>query len=342
MKVAKIPLRDAEKMKSLFLEQGMLDCNYLPSTDSEYIYFPLVEDEIHGDELEGIEIVEKELEAKTKIVLVDDLLKTFLSEDEMQLVPRSQEIIGDILLLEIPDQLIGKEKQIAEAYLKTVHNIKVVAKKTAIHSGQFRTRAVEILAGENRKETTHLESGVRLFMNIEETYFSARLGHERLRIAKLVRPKEEVLVMFSGCAPYPLVLARHSDATQIVGVELNQKAHGFAIYNRDLNKVPYSRIELIHGDVRVEMPRIKRQFDRVLMPLPKTSEEFLDVALPKVKSGGTIHLYSFLNAQDIVSEGQNIVDYCEELGFEVELMNTVKCGQHAPYVFRVCFDLKVY
>lgn len=338
MKAAKVVLKDAEKIKSLLLEEGRLDCDYLPSTDSEHIYFPLLE----GEEADYVDIVEKEMRRKQKKVTVDDRLRRFLSEKDMKLVPRSQEMIGDILILEIPEQLRAKEKKIARAYLESNHTAKVVVKKTAIHSGQFRTRGVEVLAGEDRKETTHLESGVRLFMNIEETYFSARLGHERLRIAKLVAPGEEILVMFSGSAPYPLVLARHTEAARIVGVELNPHAHSFAVKNRALNKVKDSQVHLINGDVRVEVPRLKEEFDRVLMPLPKTSEEFLDVALPACKKGGMIHLYAFLNEKEIVSEGQNIVDLCEELGFDVELVNTVKCGQHAPYTFRVCYDLKVY
>ena len=338
MKVAKVQLKDAEKMKSLLIEEGRLDFDYLPSTDSEFIYFPL----LAGEEPDYVEIVNMQLRQKQKKITVNDHLKKILNSEEMKLVPRSQEMIGDILILEIPEQLQAKEKQIAEAYLTSSHTAKVVVKKTAIHSGQFRTRGVEVLAGEDRRETTHLESGVRLFMNIEETYFSARLGHERLRISKLVVPDEDILVMFSGSAPYPLVLARHTEAKRIVGVELNPHAHGFAVKNRDLNKESYSKVELINGDVRVEVPRLKAEFNRVLMPLPKTSEEFLDIALPVVKSGGMIHLYAFLNEKEIVAEGQNIVDLCEELGYDVELVNTVKCGQHAPYTFRVCFDLKVY
>ncbi len=246
------------------------------------------------------------------------------------------------MILEIPDVLIYKEKEIARAYLKSNHTAKVVVKKSAIHSGQFRTRGVEVLAGEDRKDTTHLESGVRLYMDIEETYFSARLGNERLRIAKLVMPGENVLVMFSGSAPYPLVLARHSEVGHIVGVEINPKAHEFALQNLGLNKIPKDKIRLINEDVRVELPRLKEQFDRVLMPLPKTSEEFLDIALPKVKSSGMLHLYTFLNEKEIVDEGQNLLDLCEELGFDLELINTVKCGQHAPHVYRVCYDFKVY
>ena len=127
MKAAKIPLRDAEKMKSLLLEQGMLDLGYLPCREGDCIYFPLLDSEIPEDC--EFDVVERDLKAKHKKIVVDDLLREFLNEDEMKLVPRSQEIIGNILVLEIPDQLIFKEKQIAEAYLKTVHNIKTVVKK---------------------------------------------------------------------------------------------------------------------------------------------------------------------------------------------------------------------
>ena len=338
MKAAKVALQDAEKMKNLLLEQHLLNTDYLPTTNAEFIFFPLIDNE-YTDE---VEVVEMDLQKKQKTITIDDLFREFLTEEEMKHAPRSQEIIGEILLLEIPDQLVGKEKQIAEAYLKTVKNIKTVVKKTAIHSGQFRTRRVEVLAGVDTKETTHLESGVRLFMNVEETYFSARLGHERLRIANLVKKGEDVLVMFSGSAPYPLVLAKHSEAKKIIGIELNPKAHGFAITNREKNKVSEERVQLINDDVRVAVPKLKQQFDRILMPLPKTSEEFLDTALPAAKKGAFIHLYAFLNQKEIVNEGQNIVNICEELGFELELINTVKCGQHAPYTFRVCYDLKVF
>jgi tRNA (guanine37-N1)-methyltransferase len=64
------------------------------------------------------------------------------------------------------------------------------------------------LAGKNTKEAVHGENGVQMKVNLEQTYFSAKSAHERLRIAQLVKPGEEILVMFSGVAPYPLVLAK--------------------------------------------------------------------------------------------------------------------------------------
>ena len=177
-------------------------------------------------------------------------------------------------------------------------------------------------------------------MDLEKTYFSARLGHERLRIAKQVKLGENVLVMFSGSSPYPLILAKHSPVNKIVGVELNPDAYNFGVQNVRMNKLG-RKVSLINGDVREVLPKMNEKFDRILMPLPKTGEEFLDVALERVVKGGIIHLYAFLNEKEIENYSKKIIDKCKELGYNVEIVNVVKCGQHAPYTFRVCYDLKI-
>ncbi len=353
MKAVKVRLCDAQLVKKKLIETNALDTSHMPDRDSEHIYFPLAE----GSEdsvvlgLESVEIVEREMPEKRVNISLNDRLAGFLNTEELALVGRSQEVVGDIMIIEVDERLIGKEKEIASAFLESNKQVNVVVKKSAIHSGQFRTRGVEVLAGEDRKDTTHLESGVRLYLHLEKSYFSARLGSERLRIAKLVKKGERVLVMFSGSAPYPLVLAKHTQASKIVGIELNPDAHAFAVKNREKNKVSSDRVKLINGDVQVEVPRLIAhgeekeggftKFDRVLMPLPKTSEEFLGDALPVVRPGGMIHLYAFLNEKEIDDEGKRIVNLCEEMGFTLKLDKVVKCGQHAPYTFRVCYDLIV-
>ena len=362
---AKVALRDAQEVKKYLLEKSLMDLSRKSVREGDFLYFALPEKISSVSDSVSFEVVEKELPLKEKKKTIESLLSSVLSADELKLVPRSQEVVGDILILEIPEELMGFEKEIAEAYLELHKNVKVVVKKTEIHSGVFRTRGVEVIAGENRKETVHLESGVRIKLNLEESYFSARLGHERLRIAEQVADGERVLAMFSGSGPYPLVLARHSQASFILGVEINPKAHAFALENLELNKVNYywerddennkkkrralpagkERVRLINGDVREVLPKLVSEgiekFDRVLMPLPKTSEEFLDVALPMVKVGGVINLYAFLNEKDIAAEGERVVKICKELGYVVEIERAVKCGQHAPYVYRVCYDIKV-
>ena len=337
MLAAKVELKNAEKAKNFLLEKKLIDTKYKSKKEEKFIYFALTK-KIKN---KLFEVVDYEFTARKNRDTIRTLLKEKLSPKEIKLIPRSQEIIGDILILEIPEEIKDKGKVIAEAFLLLHSNLKVVVKKSEIHSGIFRTRGVKILAGEKRKSTVHLESGVRLKLNIEETYFSARLGHERLRIAKQIKKGEEILVMFSGSAPYPLILAKHSEAKHIVGVEINPKAHKFGLANLKLNKIKDNKIELYNGDVRMVLPTLKKTFDRILMPLPKTSEQFLDVALTKSKKGTTINLYTFLNEDDIDDEGKKLVKMCKELGYKVKIKDKIKCGQHAPHVFRVCYDLKV-
>ena len=125
-------------------------------------------------------------------------------------LPSSYDIVGDILIVEIPDELKKKEKQIANKLLKDHKQVKTVVKKKGIHGGKFRVQKYVVLAGDRRKETEYKENGVRIKLNVDKTYFSIRLATERLRIAKQVKDGEIVLVMFSGVAVYPLVIAKNA------------------------------------------------------------------------------------------------------------------------------------
>ena len=146
--------------------------------------------------------------------------------------------------------------------------------------------------------------------------------------------------MFSGAAPFPLVIAKNSEARHVYGIELNPFAHNYALENVQLNNLQ-DRITIMHGDVKHKIPPLKKKFDRIAMPLPKTGEQFLDLALLKVKKGGFIHLYAFLDEKEINPYAKKIHEICKKLGYSIKVLRKVKCGQFSPGVFRVCLDLKV-
>ncbi|MFH0752097.1 MAG: class I SAM-dependent methyltransferase family protein [archaeon] len=248
--------------------------------------------------------------------------------------PTSFDVIGDIAILEIPEEHIKNEKAIAEQFLKDHKNIKVVAKKVGIHSGKYRTQNLKIIAGEKRKTTLHKENGIRMELNVETSYFSPRSSTERARIAGLVKPKEEVLVMFSGVAPFPLVLAKYSKPKVIYAIEINPKAHEFAEKNVKLNK--FDNIKLYLGDVKEVLPKLKKKFDRIVMPLPKTAEEFLPDAKKYAKKGATIHFYTFGQEKEF----KEIKKTIKKVFPKVKTIKLVKCGKYAPYTFRVCAEFK--
>lgn len=248
--------------------------------------------------------------------------------------------VGSIAILEIDDDLKKHQKMAAKELLRLHKNITTVVKKSGIHEGELRLQKVTWLAGKRTKETVHKESGIRLKLNVEKVYFSVRLGTERLRIAKLVKPGENILVMFSGCAPYPCVLARNTKANEIVGIELNPEGHGYGLENVKLNKL--KNVTLIQGDVRKEVPALRRTFDRIIMPLPHGADTFLDVAFSAAKKGTVIHFYDFLDENNIPDGAvAKIKSVANEAGKKVHILHWNKCGSNAPRKWRVCVDVEV-
>ncbi|MEK6901123.1 MAG: class I SAM-dependent methyltransferase family protein [Nanoarchaeota archaeon] len=338
MLAASTTLQYAQTVKEYLQNKKLLHAEYLPVKELGFMYFPMNK----KVKIPHAEVVEAKITFPQKIkpFTIEQVLAKKLTPHELTLIPRTQEIVGDILIIEIPPELKQKEHLIAEAYLQVTKHIQTVVKKEYMHTGEFRTRKVRILAGKLTKETIHHESGVKLKLHVEKTYFSSRSGHERLRLAQQVKKGELILVMFSGVGPYPLVLARNTEAKKIYGIELNPFAHYYAVQNVELNNLS-SKVIIMEGDVRTLIPKLKQTFDRIIMPLPKTGEEFLPVAFSKAKRGTIIHLYSFLPETEIVKYARHLREKCKQLGHPVRLLRNVKCGQFSPGTFRVCFDMKM-
>jgi len=268
-----------------------------------------------------------------------EILAKKLTKKEMEHITTSFDVIGNIAVLEIKDELVKKEKTIGEAILEMHKNVDTVCKRAGEHSGKYRTQKLRIIAGKRTKETVHRESGCMLKLHVEKCYFSVRSGTERLRIASMVKSKEDVLVMFSGIGPFVCVIGKKSKCKSITGIELNPTAHEYAIENLKINKI--KNAELIKGDVRKVIPKIKKRYDRIIMPLPRTAEEFLDSALIAAKKGAVIHLYGFLGEDEFEDYKKKIKSICIDNGFKAKIKDFVKCGQFSPRVYRVCVDFEV-
>ena len=267
-----------------------------------------------------------------------DILKTKLTKKQLDLVPSSFDIVGDLAIFsDFPKELQKKEKLIGESLLKLHKNLKVVLKKTKKYSGTFRTPTLRIIAGEKRKETELRENDVRLKLNPEKTYFSVRLATERRRVMELVKENELILVLFSGIGPYPLVISKNKKPKEIYSVEINPDAVKYQKENILSNKI--ENIKLIKGDAKKVTP--KKKFDRVLMPLPRGAENFLDIALRSTKKGTIIHFYDFLNEQEFDLAKEKIKKACKKAKKKHKILGVVKCGQFGPGVFRICLDFKI-
>ncbi len=266
-----------------------------------------------------------------------------LTKKELEILRGSFDVIGDIAVIEIAKGLSKKEKLIANELIKLNKNIKTVAKKVGGHEGKYRIQKLKIILGPKKTEAEFRESGLRMQLDVSKCYFSPRLGHERLRIASQIKKGEEVLVMFSGVAPYPLVFARHSPAKMIYGVELNPVAHKYALKNIVLNKLA-GKIQLFKGDARKIVPKLVKsgkKFDRIVMPLPKQAEKFLGSGLKAAKKGATVHLYAFYPEKKIEEAKQAIAAACKKAKKRCKLIRIAKVGQQGPRIWRICADFRV-
>ena len=268
-------------------------------------------------------------------------LKGILNEKDLSVLPTSYDVIGDIMVFaDFPKALAKKEKKIADVILQNYRHVKVVVKKSKQYSGIFRLPKLKIMGGNRRKETTHKENGALLTLDVEKVYFSPRSGTERQRIIKMIKPGERVLVMFSGCGPFVIEIAKHTSAQNVVGVEINPIAHRYAQINAKQNKVE-DKVVLLHGDVRKIIPTMKKKFDRVLMPLPKTAHEFLPLALSAVKKNGIVHYYDFSEEKQYDMVRQKVMQVCMKSKKKCSVQGIVSCGQYSPGHYRVCADVIV-
>ena len=79
------------------------------------------------------------------------------------------------------------------------------------------------------------------------------------------------------------------------------------------------------------------------MPLPKSAEDFLHLALKSAEKNAIIHFYDFLNEKDIPKAAINkIKKACKKAKKKYKILNHNKCGQFSPHTYRICVDFKVY
>ena len=81
-------------------------------------------------------------------------------------IKKSFDIIGDVVVLEIPSEFDKEKFLIGEAALKFTKR-KAVYRKTSEIKGVIRTRELEHLAGEDVSETVHKEFGYRIMLDVK-------------------------------------------------------------------------------------------------------------------------------------------------------------------------------
>lgn len=315
-----------ERMRKALVESGLLDRSRKIRADETHVYLPVLDmDAASRTKLGQI--------APFEPVQIDFLPeeRPATPEDILGYRP-SFEVVGDIALVEE-----GDAEAVAAAIMATSKGIKAVIAPVSDVEGEFRTRRFRHIAGEARTITIHKEHGLRYKVDLEGAYFTERLGTERLRVARLVRPGDYVLDMFAGVGPFALLLAKKG--ARVVAMDKNPVAVKCLRDNALLNRI--QNIEILEGDAAELAPRFAGQADHVIMNLPHSASSFLVPAIRAAKSGGVVHYYCIAPEDDLYRDEALIRMAADGQGAEVEMLYRGIVRSYAPRRHNVVIDFQV-
>ena len=268
-------------------------------------------------------------------------LENILSPSESEELFSSFDQVGEIIVLRIPDSLKSKKKIIGETLLDQVKTTRSVFYQSSPVEGEFRTRNLEILAGEDNTETEYRESGCRFLVDVEKAFFSPRLSTERERIANLTHDGEIIINMFGGIGMFSILAAKISKCT-IYNIDINPNASLLCEKNIELNKLKGKIISLNGDSVKIIQDKLQNSADRVLMLLPERSDEFLETAILATKNNGIIHYYSHIHAdkkQDAAKFSEE--HYLNNSKVESKILNSRIVRPVGPRFYQTVVDVQI-
>jgi len=336
--IIRVLRKDGEKIRRILANKGLLG-GYRMESDEEFVYLG-TNRKLDEDELEelGAEKSSKKLKREEKLPRnLETILKKELTEEELEKLPGSYDVMGRVIVTMIPDELVAKEKLIAEALLKVHKNVETVAKRVGEVKGTFRTRDVKILAGPDNTETDYVEYGCRYKFDIRKAFFTPRLATERKRIADLVQKDEVVLDMFAGVGPFAILIAKESGA-KVYALDLNPDAVDYLKENIQGNKVEDKVIPIL-GDAH-KVAELVPKVDRVIMNLAKGGFGFLPDAV-RCMDKGIIHYHYFSLEDEFEKKLGEIEKTVVESGKKFEMLEWRKVRQVSPREWNCGIDFRV-
>jgi len=274
--------------------------------------------------------------------MLKQALKSVLSETEINEVFSSFDIVGDIVIIKIPDSMSARKQLIADAILSNVKPVKSVFMQSSPVQGDFRVRGVEYIAGENRTLTIYKEHNCRFKVDVSRVYFSPRLSTERERIAALVNDGEVIVNMFAGICTFSIIIAKKHKC-KIYSIDINPDAYSLCAENVKLNKVTESVVPMLGDAKEIIVKELKDKADRVLMPLPERAKDYLEYAVMALKEKGIIHYFTHVHSDS----RKYALNVCEEelasvMKVKYEMKGARVVREVGPRFYQVVADVMVF
>jgi len=268
-------------------------------------------------------------------------LEKELSEKESKELFSAFDQIGDIVIVRIPDSLLSKKKMIGQTLLDEVKTAKSVFYQSSSVAGDFRTRDLKLIAGEDKTETEYKEFGCRFVVDVKKAFFSPRLSTERDRISSLVKDGEIVINMFGGVGMFSIIAAKKKKCT-VYNIDINPDAVKLCQKNIKLNKLAGAVISLQGDAAQIIKEQLENKGDRVLMLLPERADEFLSSAINATKSEGIIHYYSHIHADKKTEAPELSEKHFKEICPVIsKIINSKLVRAVGPRYYQTVVDVKI-
>ncbi|MDR2873514.1 MAG: class I SAM-dependent methyltransferase family protein [Methanobrevibacter sp.] len=357
MLAVKVPLKGINEVKNILIKINLLNKYYKIKTDGNYGLIAIKTPK-------NLENLENKINENLKMSKIKDLnkstvkienigmepfkkeprslseqLKGKLNEDEIKYLKTSFDIIGDLVLLEIPKNLEKHKEVIGNACIDFTNTKSAFMKKSGI-KGVIRTREIERIAGEDNSRTIAKEHGVKISLDLKQVYFSPRLATERKRVEKQAKNGEKILDMFTGVGPLPILIAKNKNV-EIYGVDINKIAIEYFKENIKINKLN-DHIYPIFGDINDVALKFKEKglkFNRIIMNLPETAYKFLDLSIYLLSDNGILHYYEFSGDYEILIN--RIKQIAIIYNREIEVLNMRKVKSSSPGRWIMGVDVKI-
>ncbi len=268
-----------------------------------------------------------------------DALKSLLKDltpEQEGVLPRGWQVIGEVLLVHVPDALQPRKRELGEALLSLYPRCKTVVETKRI-AGEFREPIIEAIAGDGT-ETIHKENYVLFKLDVAKVMFSQGNFYERRRMGT-VGGGEHVVDMFAGIGYFTMPMAVHAKPRRIDAIEINPVSFGYLQENIRLNHVE-EIVNPVLGDCRVKAP--VGEADRVIMGYVGITQEYLPWGVKALKAGGIMH-YHETTPEKLVFERpiRYVKEAAEAQSRSAEILNTIKVKKYSPGVWHVVVDAKI-
>ncbi|MFX0031820.1 MAG: class I SAM-dependent methyltransferase family protein [Candidatus Hodarchaeota archaeon] len=270
-------------------------------------------------------------------------LKFSLSEEELSLLPRGFQALGNVIILKLNPKLFNKEQLIANACLELLPKVRSIYVNRGRIVGTFREpEKIELIGGVDNPIVEHKEHDVIFKFDLTKIMFSKGNVNERRYLAKLVKTEEVIVDMFAGIGYFSLPIAKHSPVRKIFSIEINPVAFRYLVENVKLNHLE-TVIVPIHGDCKQEVIKLSKAeilVDRVIMGVFPAPIDYVKEALALVSEKGTIYHYEGVVKKDeylLLFNEFNAIAKAENINCKLLGQRIVK--SYGPNLYHTVIDI---